>query len=180
MMSQNSHVNGQPAGELHANVEIVVEFQEVEARDRRLSHVDLEFFRLEQPVARARLPGFDESVDDALRFAEDAKIRCFIEMRTRCDGGPPTTTGFLRAWQRSIISSVSLCCGSMPPVRTRSAHSRSSSLKSSVLRLISRSDQESGSSAASVIRPSGDAGYLAPKTSAVRLKFQKVAASNRG
>src|SRR5215831_18171184 len=76
------------ARELHANVEIVVEFQEVEARDRRLSHVDLEFFRLEQPVARARLPGFDEFVDDALCFAEDAKIRCFVEMRARCDGGP--------------------------------------------------------------------------------------------
>ena len=60
----------------------------------------------------------------------------------------------------------------MPPVKTRSAQSRSASVNSSVLRLISLIDQERGSNAATVIRPSGDAGYLAPKTSAVRLKFQ--------
>ena len=69
------------ARELHADVEIVVEFQEIEAGDRRLGHVDLKFLRLEQPLARARLPGFDEFVDDALCFAEDAKIRRLIEMR---------------------------------------------------------------------------------------------------
>ena len=85
--------------------------------------------------------------------------------------GPPTTTGFPRAWQKSTTSRVSLCCGSMPPVKTTSAQSRSASLNSSVLRLTSLIDQGGGSNAAIVIRPSGDAGYLAPKTSAVRLKF---------
>src|ERR1039458_283140 len=79
-----------------------------------------------------------------------------------------------------MTSSVSPPCGRMPPVKTRSAQSRSASLNSSVLRLISRIDQEGGSSAASVIRPSGGAGYFAPKTSEVRLKFQNVSASKRG
>src|SRR5689334_10456996 len=68
----------------------------------------------------------------------------------------------------------------MPPVKTRSAQSRSLSLNSSVLRLTSLIDQERGNSAATVIKPSGGAGYLAPNTSAVRLKFQNVSASNRG
>ena len=31
-----------------------------------------------------------------------------------------------------------------------------------------------------MMRPSGGAGYFAPKTSEVRLKFQKVSASKRG
>ena len=53
------------ARELHADVQVVVEFQEIEARDRRLGHVDLKFLRLELPFTRARFPGFDEFVDDS-------------------------------------------------------------------------------------------------------------------
>ena len=59
----------------------MVELQQIEARDRRLGDVDLEFLRLELPFARARFPGFDEVADDALGFAEDAKIGRLIEMR---------------------------------------------------------------------------------------------------
>ena len=70
------------ARKLHADVEIVVEFQEIEAGDRRLGHVDLKFLRLELPFARPRFPGFDEFVDNSLGLAEDAKIRRLIEMRT--------------------------------------------------------------------------------------------------
>ncbi len=44
------------ARELHADIEIAVEFQQVEARDRRLAHIDLEFLGLEHALARARPP----------------------------------------------------------------------------------------------------------------------------
>ena len=74
--------------------------------------------------------------------------------------GPPTATGFPRARQRSTMSSVSPPCGSMPPVKTRSAQSRSSSVSSPVLRSTSRTDHELGRSAATVIRPSGGAAML--------------------
>ena len=63
------------ARELHADVEIVVEFQQIEARDRRLGHVDLKFLRLELPFARARFPGFDEFVDDVLRLRRGRESR---------------------------------------------------------------------------------------------------------
>ena len=78
------------------------------------------------------------------------------------------------------MSSVSICCGSMPPVTTRSAQSRSPSVNSSVFRLTSQIDQELGKSAATVINPSGGAGYLAPKISQVFAKFQNVSAAKRG
>jgi len=55
-------------------VQVVVEFQEIEARDRRLGHVDLKLLRLEHAFARTRLPSFDECVDDPFGFTEDEKI----------------------------------------------------------------------------------------------------------
>ena len=69
------------ARELHADVEIVVEFQEIEARDRRLGDVDLKFLRLEDAFVRARFPGFDKFVDNSFGFAEDLKVRGLIKMR---------------------------------------------------------------------------------------------------
>src|SRR6516162_1886636 len=75
------------ARELYADMEIVVEFQEIEARDRRLGHIGLKFFRLELPLARARFPGLNEIVDDVFGLAHDAKIGGQIEMGTRCDSG---------------------------------------------------------------------------------------------
>ena len=74
-------------------MEVIVEFQQIEARDRRLGHVDLKFLRLELPFARARFPGLDKFVDDAFGFAEDAKIRRLIEMGTRSDAGPADGDG---------------------------------------------------------------------------------------
>src|SRR4051794_22490758 len=94
--------------------------------------------------------------------------------------GPPTATGFPRARQRSTMSSESPPCGSMPPVKTRSAHSRSASVNCSVLRSTSRTDQAGGRSAATVIRPSGGAVCFAPTASQVFLKLQNVSASKRG
>jgi hypothetical protein len=82
------------ARELHADVEIVVEFQQIEARDRRLGHVDLKFLRLELSFARARFPGFDEFADDVLGFAEDAKVGRLIEMGKRRDAGAADGDGF--------------------------------------------------------------------------------------
>jgi hypothetical protein len=40
------------ARELYADMEIILEFQEIEARDRRPGHVGLKFLRLELPFAR--------------------------------------------------------------------------------------------------------------------------------
>jgi len=68
-------------------MEIILEFQEIEARDRRLGHVGLKFFRLELPFARARFPGLNEIVDDMFGFTNDAEIGRLIEMGTRCDSG---------------------------------------------------------------------------------------------
>ena len=63
-------------------MEIVVEFQEIEARDRRAGHVGLKFLRLELPFARARFPGINEIADDMFGFTNDAKIGRLIEMGT--------------------------------------------------------------------------------------------------
>jgi hypothetical protein len=70
------------ARELYADMEIVVEFQDIEAWDRRLGHVGLKFFRLELPFARARFPGFDEFADYVFGFTKDAKVGRPIEVRT--------------------------------------------------------------------------------------------------
>jgi hypothetical protein len=59
---------------------------------------------------------------------------------------------------------VSGRCGIIPPVMIISAQSRSASASSSVLRLTRRHSQVGGSSAATVINPSGGAGMPAPKT----------------
>ena len=68
-------------------MEIVVEFQEIEAWYRRLGHVGLKFLRLELPFARARFPSINEIFDDMFGFTNDAKIDRLIEMGTRCDSG---------------------------------------------------------------------------------------------
>ncbi len=68
----------------------------------------------------------------------------------------------------------------MPPVITMSAQSRSLSASSSVLRLTSRTFQDFGNSAATVMRPSGIAGYRAPTSSQASEKFQNESAMNRG
>ena len=75
------------ARELHADIEILLELEQIEARDRRLGDVDLEFLRLEQALAVAAIPGGDEFLDDVLGLADDAEIRRGIAMRTRADIG---------------------------------------------------------------------------------------------
>ena len=61
----------------------MVELQQVEARDRRLAHIDLEFLGLEHALARAGVPGRDEIVDHVLGFAEHLEIRLGVEVRNR-------------------------------------------------------------------------------------------------
>ena len=53
---------------------------EIEAGDRCRGHVNLKFFRLEDPLTRTRFPSLDKLVDDPFGFAEDAKICRPIEM----------------------------------------------------------------------------------------------------
>ena len=165
---------------MHADMEIVIEFQEVEARDRRLGHVGLKFLGLELPFACAGFPGLNEIVDNMFGFTNDPKVGSLIEMqttmysRTANDDRLPAGMAEIHDVERVDLLRQHAAG------EDQSAQSRSASLNSSVLRLTSRIDQECGSNAAIVIRPSGGAGYLAPKTSAVRLKFQNVSASNRG
>jgi hypothetical protein len=81
--------------------------------------------------------------------------------------GPPTTTVLPRRLSSSISSRVAVCWAIIPPVKTMSAHSMSSSWSASTLQSTSRTGHDSGSIAATVIRPSGVAGYFAPATSHV-------------
>ena len=69
------------ARELHADVEILVEFQKVEARNRRFGHIDLEFRRFKSTLALALLPGRDEFVEDSLSLADHAEIRRSVTVR---------------------------------------------------------------------------------------------------
>ena len=134
------------ARELHADIEIIVELQQIEARDRRLGHVDREFGRLEDAFARARIPGGDEVVDDGFGLAENWKLALANAMGTEVTPGPPIATGLPRARHMSMISTRSGCCGSMPPVITRSAQSRS--LVLAVLRCCGRPAGRSSAAAA--------------------------------
>ena len=127
-------------------------------RNRTFRYIDLEFFGLEDTIPCAGFPVCNESVEDALRLTEHLEIRFTVKVGDRGDARPPTTTGIPRARHRSIISIVSKYCGSMPPVMTRSAHSRSLSSSASMFRSTSRIVHVDGSNAATVIRPSGAVG----------------------
>src|SRR6516164_9264939 len=94
--------------------------------------------------------------------------------------GPPTTTGLPRVLHISMMTCASLYCGSIPPVMTRSAHARSASVSSSAVRLTRRRFHDDGSSAASVMRPSGGAGQRAPQTSQTACRFQNELGLNFG
>ena len=110
------------ARELHADIEIAIELQQIEARDRRLAHIDLEFLGGEHALARAGFPGRDEIADDVLDFAQHLEIRLGVEMRNRGRAGPADGDRLAaRCGRDSMISSRSSCWGSMPPVMTRSA-----------------------------------------------------------
>src|SRR5262249_41646979 len=90
------------------------------------------------------------------------------------------TTGLPNECARSITACVSSCCGSMPPVITMSAHSRSAATTSSLLRLSNRTFQSFGSMAASVINPSGGAGQRTPQISHTDAKLQNEFGLKRG
>src|SRR3954452_5313336 len=68
------------AGILHAEIEVVLEFEQVETRHRRLGDVGLEFRRGEDAGPRAAVPSRNEFVDDALGLTEHPEIRACINM----------------------------------------------------------------------------------------------------
>src|SRR5450631_2001698 len=94
--------------------------------------------------------------------------------------GPPIATGLPRLRHISMISIASSFCGSIPPVMTRSAQAKSASVSSSALRLTRRRFHDDGSSAATVIRPSGGAGQRAPQMSHTACRFQNEFGLNFG
>src|SRR2546430_12863919 len=63
-----------PARILHANVKVLVEFEQVEARQRCLGDVDLKFLRLENAGTFAALPSTDEILDNVLGLAEHLEV----------------------------------------------------------------------------------------------------------
>ena len=75
------------ARELHPDVKVLLEFQQIEARHRRLGDVDLEFLGHKHALAAALLPGRDELPDDVLDFAKNTEICAVVAVRTgRCIG----------------------------------------------------------------------------------------------
>src|SRR5690606_3516509 len=75
------------ARELDSDEEIILELQEVEARDRRFRDVGLELRRLVDAAAQAGPPAGDEAVDDAFRLAQDPQGGTSIDVRARRDVG---------------------------------------------------------------------------------------------
>ena len=150
------------ARELHPNVKVVIELQEIEARYRRSGNVGLKFLCFEQPFARARLPGFHEFVDNALGFAEDTEVRRLIKVGARCDAGSADDHRFSPGMAEvDNVERVALL-----------RQHASGQDQIGPVDVVRRSDQVRGSKAATVIKPSGDAGCLAPNTSAVRLSLK--------
>src|SRR5436190_24378614 len=76
------------ARELHADVQILIELEKIEPGNRRLSHVDLEFRRLESALALTFLPSGNELINDSFSFADDAEICRRVAVRTGTHVGP--------------------------------------------------------------------------------------------
>ena len=68
---------------LHADVHVVLELEQIEARLRRLGDVDLVLRRLEQALVAAGLDRGDELVDDAFGLPHHAEVRPLVDVRTR-------------------------------------------------------------------------------------------------
>src|SRR5258708_313530 len=94
--------------------------------------------------------------------------------------GPPTTTGLLRERQSSISRSVSACCGNIPPVKTRSAQAKSSSVIDAVLQSTRRTVQLPGNIAATASGPRGGGGRRTPINLKDWAKLQRESAERRG
>src|SRR3974377_1045267 len=60
--------------ELNANVKVMLEIEQVEARDRAIADVDLELLRLIPATALARVPGVDKLLNNPFRFAEHKEV----------------------------------------------------------------------------------------------------------
>src|SRR6516162_5881247 len=107
------------ARELHADIHVVLELQQIEARDRRLGDVGLEFRCLEYALAVTATPSGDELVDDALRLAEHLEISGGIDLRARGRIGAADRDRLARG-PRDLDDPQGIdCCASMPPVMTR-------------------------------------------------------------
>src|SRR3984893_17073820 len=66
------------ARKLHADMQVLVELEQIEARLRRLGDVGLKLRRLEQSLVAAAVDRIDETIDLTLRFADKAKDGAFI------------------------------------------------------------------------------------------------------
>ena len=75
------------ARELHADMEVLVELQQVPAWARSGGHVGLELRPRVGARAYAGAPVCDELVEHALRFADDLEVGAIIRLGRRTDGG---------------------------------------------------------------------------------------------
>src|SRR6185295_20164931 len=67
-------------GELHADKQIVFEFEQVEPRDRRLGDINLILGGAKVAGALACFPGSDEVSNDPLRFAQHPEVGRSIDV----------------------------------------------------------------------------------------------------
>src|SRR5579875_4022766 len=79
---------------LDADVEVVFELEQIEARWRGFGDVGREPFGRENAASLAALPGGDEVVDDILRFAQYLEVRALVNVRARGDIGTADHDGF--------------------------------------------------------------------------------------
>ena len=84
---------GAAARVLHTKINIVLEFEQVETRHRRLGDVGLELGRCEDARPGAALPGRNELVNDSFSLAEHLKIGSGVNVGTRGGVGAPYDHG---------------------------------------------------------------------------------------
>jgi hypothetical protein len=71
------------AGELDADIDVMVEIEQIEPRRRTLCHVGLEFLAFEYPRPGAVGPRRDQLIDQPFGFTEHQKVRVRISLGAR-------------------------------------------------------------------------------------------------
>ena len=70
-------------GKLHADIQVVLEIEQVEPRRRALGDVGLELHAFEHAALGAGRPRIDELIDEALGLAQHEKVRVTVDVRAR-------------------------------------------------------------------------------------------------
>ena len=151
---------------LHADVEILLELQQVVARQRALRDVDLELLGREHALALAALPGGDEVRHDVLGLADHLEVGRRVEMRARRDVRAADADRLaVQVRELDQIEEVRLLVEhaadhhQVGPVEVRVGQRLGVAVDEAEVPFLR------AACAATVIRPSGAAGYFAPTSS---------------